>query len=500
LSDPDPPGQGEGRRLHPLGLIVSLVTQLPNLALPILAALFGTRRSNLGAVQVIAAVLAFSLLFRWLGWLRFRYWIDSDDIRIERGLIKHSARSIPFDRIADVAIEQRPLARILSLAEVRFETGGGAGEDANLSFVSLEEAERLRETVRAHKAHDPLAQPAAEPDAAEPAPLFAMDNRRLVTLGVYSFSLVIFAVLAGAAQQFDFLLPFDLWAWESWVGAAQSQGVDVAQLDRSAQAWGALLALLALVAIGTATGIGQTFLTNYGFRLDRTAKGFRRRRGLLTHTDMTLPVQRVQAAAIHSGAIRVRGGWHSLQLMSLADENAKERDHAMAPLAQLAEIAPILGQVGLALPPAGFPFRHARAWPWIDRALVVGLFLTLGGALATRQVGGLGWGLVLLALPYAGLCWLDWQRSGYACKEGQLYCRHGWWNRWLALARMVNVQSVSIHQGPLQRLRGLCSIEFGIAGGALRFVSVPLGEARDIRARVIAEAAPIDFSRLGLRP
>ncbi|TAF37382.1 MAG: hypothetical protein EAZ66_07180, partial [Alphaproteobacteria bacterium] len=90
----------------------------------------------------------------------------------------------------DVSIEQKPLARLFDLGEVKFETGGGEGEDAKLSFVSMDRAEALRTTVRARKAEVGAAV-TEEFDSEERPPVFVMDNGRLVTLGLYSFSLVI---------------------------------------------------------------------------------------------------------------------------------------------------------------------------------------------------------------------------------------------------------------------------------------------------------------------
>jgi uncharacterized membrane protein YdbT with pleckstrin-like domain len=143
----------EGERLNILGLFVGFVTGLPQLIFPIFAVFFGTRGSDNPLISVIAvsAILFFSLFFRWLAWMRFRYHIGEHDIRIESGILKRTARSIPYERIQDVSIEQKPLARIFSLGEVKFETGGGDGDDAKLSFVSVEEANRLREVVKAHK-------------------------------------------------------------------------------------------------------------------------------------------------------------------------------------------------------------------------------------------------------------------------------------------------------------------------------------------------------------
>ena len=180
----------EGQRLHISGLLVGFVTGIPQLIFPIVAAVFGTRGSDNPLISVFAvtAILFFSLFFRWLAWMRFRYYIGEHDIRIERGVLSRNARSIPYERIQDVSIEQKPLARIMGLGEVKFETGGGDGDDAKLSFVSLDEADRLREVVRAHKsgvvAVTGVIEAVEEHDA---PPIFAMDGKRVFILGLYSF-------------------------------------------------------------------------------------------------------------------------------------------------------------------------------------------------------------------------------------------------------------------------------------------------------------------------
>lgn len=489
--------QPAGQRLHPAGLLVGFVTNLPQLFVPIAAVVLGGDSISNATPLLVAAILGGSFLLRWLSWLRFRYFIGEDDVRIERGIFSRNARSIPYDRIADISVEQKPLARLFALGEVKIETGGGKGEDASLSFVSLAEAERLRETVRARKAADGSPDPAVSPEESAAAPIFAMDTRRLLTLGFYSFSLVIFAVLAGAAQQFDFLLPFDPWDLGRWIGLAQDQGMVITQIARSSQLWGAVLGLAGLILIGFATGIGRTVLTEYGFRLDRTAKGFRRRRGLLTLTDVVIPTQRVQAAQIGTGPIRLRRGWHWLKFVSLASEGKRDSHHMIAPLARLTEIWPIIAEAGLHQPGAELQFEAASPGPWIDAWLIELLLLAAGLGIAAYFIGPLVWWGLLLAPLRALAGWFSWRHHAHATDQRQLYARHGWWNQQLEIARQLNVQSVSISQGPLLRRRGLAAIEFGIAGGKLSFQALPLAAAQAIRDQVLAIAGPVDYSQLG---
>jgi putative membrane protein len=495
----------DGTKLHILGLFVGFVTGLPQLIFPIFAAFFGTRGSDNPLISIVAvsAVLLFSLFFRWLSWMRFQYHIGEYDIRIESGIVSRKARSIPFERIQDVSIEQKPLARLFALGEVKFETGGGDGDDAKLSFVSIEEANRLRELVKAHKSgrarvshSGPLV-----PDA-DPAPIFAMDEKRVFVFGLYSFSLVIFAVLGGLAQQFDFLLPFEIWDFRHWIGAAEERGVTVDNLNGigwAAQIFLALVALGGLVFIGFATGIIRTVLREHGFRLERTAKGFRRRRGLLTLTDAVMPAHRVQAAVIQTGPIRKRRGWHGLKFVSLAQDSKDETNFVAAPFATLSEIWPIVHAAMIDAPDAQTRFQRGAINYWtIQIWLVVPVLL---GAMVALMIWAdatvlRAMSLLLILAVFMPYLWIDWRTYSYALDGNQIYVKRGWWNEKLSIASQIKVQTVEIYQGPITRRQGLASVNFGISGGTLELIAIPLETAQTICERVMDQVAAVDYARV----
>src|SRR5690606_24671089 len=104
--------------------------------------------------------------------------------------------------------------------------------------------------------------------------------------------------------------------------------------------------------LGIGTGLVRTLLREHGFRLDRSEAGFRRRRGLLTLTDVSIPAKRVQAAILANGPIRRHFGWWVLKLQSLAQDGGKG-DHVVAPLARQEEAATILRTLDWPTSPAG---------------------------------------------------------------------------------------------------------------------------------------------------
>lgn len=496
----------DGERLHISGLLVGFVSGLPQLVFPMVAAIFGVRKADNPVLipVVIALVLLFSLFFRWLAWLRFHYFVGEHDIRVEKGILNRTARSIPYARIQDVSIEQKPLARMMGLGEVKFETGGGDGDDAKLSFVTLEEANRLRTLIRSRKAGMAVAAPVDAPvDVDEDAhPIFAMDGKRVFVFGLYSFSLVIFAVLGGLAQQFDFLLPFDFWDFKHWIGLAEERGVSVNQINGVglfAQLILAFGAITSLIFIGVATGVVRTILREHGFRLDQTAKGFRRRRGLFTLTDVIMPTHRVQAAIVQTGPFRKRRGWHGLKFVSLAQDSKQEANYVAAPFATLDEVWRIAQAAAIAAPDGDERLQKGVATYWLTQlALIVPVLLAAMAALvifADAPMGRTTLLLLLLLLPGA-LFWLDWRQYRFGLDDHQLYLRRGWWRQQMTIAPQLRVQSVEIAQGPLSRRQGLASLRFGIAGGTMEMIALPLATAVAIRDAVMEKVAAVDYSAI----
>lgn len=492
-------------RTDPKGFVVRGLAGTGQAALPIAAGLYatGTMAAGLLAViPIVAAAIAAMIGLQWLSWLRFTYTVGADDIRVEQGILGREARSVPYERIQDASIEQKLLPRLFGLAEVKFETGSGGSDEIVLAYVSVAEAERLRKLVRERREDAVLLGTAEEPDPDREEEggqvLFAMNERRVLTFGLFEFSLVIFAVLLGAAQQFDFLLPFDIWEWDNWAAMFAGQREWIEHSGRTVQAIALVGGLLGVIALGIVTGVARTFAREYGFLLERTARGFRRRRGLFNRSDVTLPVHRVQAARVGTRLIRRCFGWHSLKFDSLARDSAGSSSHSVAPFAQLQDIRPLLRAAGIEPPTDDLAWRRPMPDPWIvDATILAGIILAAGAGFSLFRESSLPFALALIA---AGLVllgsMLSWSRHRHADAQGQLFVRTGIAAPQLAIAPQVKLQTVEIVQGPIARRRGYATINFGLAGGTLAIAGLPLAEARALRSEVVGRIAEVDFSDL----
>ncbi|GAA4747890.1 PH domain-containing protein [Sphingomonas daechungensis] len=484
MSEPtsrDDAAVGPPEHLHPLFLLTGLGKSLRGMAGGYAAIGYLAVSGRLGSALVtIAILLAFMAISVFVYWQRFQFRVGENEIRIDSGILSRTHRSIPFDRIQDVDITQGPLARVLGLARVQFETGGSGGkEEGVLHSISLERAEELRALVRSRRGQASTVRDVPEASA---EPVYSMGFGRLLLAGAFNFSLAIFAGLFGLTQTFGDVLGFNPFDPDFWMGllSASDPLRDFIFAHRVAAA---IAGAAVLVLVGAATGIVRTVLTDFGFRLDKTGVGLRRRRGLLTRTDVTLPISRAQAAVIASGPVKDWLRWRELRVQSLAKDESSRGSHVLAPLARDGEVSLILGEMAWA------PVPRRPGWIRVSSAFVVAFAIALSPLLLVALVNFIFQPLVGVAIlaglgGFLAMRWLAWSRTAYALDGDRILVRTGWWNRRTTVLPARRIQSVDLRENFITRAFGIAWLQFGVAGGGMTGHSIPAiprGEARKLR-------------------
>lgn len=456
---------GPPERLHPLYLLTGLGQAIRGAwGMLALGALFASQGRWWTLAIMSVLFVFFSIGSLYVRWLKLEYRVGAHELRIDSGWLSRTSRAIPFDRVTDVDLEQGPLHRLFGLARVKLETGASAGgkeEEGVLHTISLERAEALREHIRARKG---LAPAAATVVAVEQGPpLFAMDGRRILTVGLFNFSLAVIAGLFGVTQTMGDALGFDPFERQFWIDLLARSG-PLRDFIIGHRIGAFFAGTLLLILLGIGTGLVRTLLREHGFRLDRTEAGFRRRRGLLTLTDVSIPAKRVQAAILATGPIRLGFGWWELKLQSLAQDGGKG-DHVVAPLVREGEAGEILGSLRWPVPP------QAGVWHRVSRAFVTSLIgILIPAAIAAAVVipflGPVGLLWIAGGLVAIGARWFDWRRTRYALGEGALFVETGWWRHRRSIIPTRKIQSVDLSESWWSRLFGICTLRLGVAGGS----------------------------------
>jgi len=446
------------RRLHPATLVARWLKLVPQMGAAGVAILAAGRGKGMASFLIfIAVAMAVGALIAFLHWWRFTYLVGANEIVIEKGLLSRQRRVIPFDRVQDIAIEQRLLARLFGTAKVKIETGGAAKDEGNLDMIAIADARALRDLVR-HGPHPAETETEAPPEQ-EPV-LFAMGLPRLLYSGLFGFSLVFLAVISGALQQLDQLGLFD---WSDWFTPQRAD--QAAHLVTIRLAF-ALVGLV--VALGLIAGVARTAARDFGFTLTRTEKGLRRRRGLFTLSEVVIPIRRTQVALIESGAIGRLLGWYRLSFQTLGADQKEGGVQVAAPFARMEEILPILAVAGFPEPPPRDEFHGVPRRAIVRQAAPALTLAALASAAAfwfDARAGIVAAALLVLAI----LAVLRWRRHAHALGDRALFVASGLLKRRIWIVPYEKAQTIRVSRGPIQRALRLSNLLLDTAGsGALR--------------------------------
>lgn len=472
-------------RLHPSTLAIRALERLPELVLGLPAAAYFIGNTGIVVALFLAvAGLAVSMLFAFVYWRRFTYWVGPEQLVIESGIVNRNRRTIPFDRIQDVSLEQKLLARLFGVSIVRIETGGSGGDEGELDCVSRAEADRLRDRIRAYRAVNAEREDTAGAgEGGAPRPLYEMDFRRLVAAGLFNFSLVFLAILGGVWQYLGSYLPAEYWDPARWIGAYRKEAVGLIS------ALSILSFAMLLLLVGITTGVMRTIARDFGFRLTRTETGLRRQRGLFTRTDVVIPLRRVQAGIVSTGLVKRLFGWSGLAVQSLGSDGDAGTHHDVAPLATPNELVPVLDELTMPLPPAAAEFTRVspkmmwRSWIRGGAAFIL--------AASCAAIFWSDWPLLLLIVPFLVIVpVLQYRAHGYCFRGDILFVRRGFLRPRVTILPLVKLQSVTLVRGPVQRGLGAATLAIGTAGAPL---ATPLNildlEADDARRLLGANLA-----------
>jgi putative membrane protein len=475
-----PSSDAPGRRLHPLTLVFEAAGVARQMIVPALVGGVSVGRGDVDAALAVGLLL-FSvppLLAAAVRYAFFRWRLDPSDLVIRSGVLSRKHRVIPLARVQNVELRQSALQRLFGVGELRVETAGSGGSpEAVLSVLGTAEARALRAEVLARRpgalsaAAEAELSPALAAGHAAVPPLVEIRRTDLVLAGATANEAGVIAVaLAGAAQLLDDLpLPWlerfgDPFAWLERVAGPRTLPL---------VALAAALVLVVLM-VGWLASIAGAVVRYHGFTLSRAGGELRKRYGLLTVHEASVPLERVQAVRIEESLLR-----RSLGLASLRIETAGAAPgqaggsggaEAFVPIAHRGEVARLVRGVfddfdfdRVALRPVA-PKSRRRAMR--RYALVLGVPALLFAAAAVRA-GEPGWLVALLpVLPLPTLLarW-EYLNRGYALVSGYVVARAGVLNRVTWIVPDAKLQTVHLTESFFQRRHGLASVVVDTAAG-----------------------------------
>lgn len=115
-----------------------------------------------GALIMIATVIGIPLLLLWfpLGWYFTQRYLDrmecvltAKTLKVKKGILVRVEKTIPLEKITDMALVQGPVMRWLGVEKLTVETAGQSGAGALVSLIGIEQAMEFREAVLDQRDH-----------------------------------------------------------------------------------------------------------------------------------------------------------------------------------------------------------------------------------------------------------------------------------------------------------------------------------------------------------
>jgi len=491
-------------RLHPATLLMALIRAIRSMVLPLIFVAVAGSLETAGIF--LFGFMALSLLAAAVRYFTFSYRLVDGELITRQGLFSRQERHIPLARVQDLRIEAGLIHRLLGVVDVRVETAGGEGIEAELSVLARERADALR-GEGFHFRGGPAASASASGAATTPDEqvLSALSTRDLVVEGLTSNRAAsVFVLLGAGVGVLIDLLPRSRWE-ELWNRYAKDAAPWL--WSGAGVSWPVILLLAALVLLlSTLFSVVEAVVLFHGYSLVRRGEDLFRSYGLFARRASSVPRRRIQVLEVVEPWLRRRFGWAAVRAdtagRATGDEEARKggRD-VLLPLVRrerVAELVPVFLPDGDPEPAqweqvAPCAVRRATAVA-VFLCLILSLFAALG---PFRNLPGWGqlhalWFLCLIPL----LHWIHrrtYRHLGYADTGRIFRTRRGWLSRRTHIVPVRNLQVVILRQSPLDRRHDVWTLKLDTAGQAftgggpvLRNVStgkvLPLGRALAERA------------------
>ncbi|MCR2784719.1 MULTISPECIES: PH domain-containing protein [unclassified Microbacterium] len=390
------------------------------------------------ALLILLAVILALVAGFYLSWRFHTFRITDDDVEVKSGIFFRTQRRAPLDRVQGVNLTRPMVARLLGMAKLEV-VGAGTDSNVKLDYLTTTNAEEVRADIlrlasgrrlgdaASARAGGSLSQTVSRgltgliegDDQASSAPesVVHIPAGRLVASQIISPATVglllgVIAVIIGAVAGVPWLL---------------------------------LSFVPALIGFG-AYWIRQ-IVRSLRYSIAPTPDGVRITFGLLTTVTEIVPPGRVHALEV-SQSILWRGfGWWTIKMNRLTGRSAADTTTD-----QFTTVLPV------------------GTYADVERVLHLLLPHIADGdlpALVRQGVDGPAEGDPFTTTPKRAriIRLLSWRRNGFVLTDDLLLLRRGAIWRKLAILPLARLQSVAIHQGPLDRLLRVAAVRGHIVTG-----------------------------------
>lgn len=410
----------------------------------------------------------------------YQYRINEGIIEVRSGVFEKRYLNLPFERIQNVVVQQPFIYRLTDNVSVTLDSAGSKDDEVEIYALTQQDADALRESILlTRKSATTRLVKGSSDNEAEKEESGLGQNEKLLNVRKVK-DLVIHGI---ANNRIWIILSFLFPMHESLLSLTErflkSQGVNVdAVIAQTTATWwttGAtfiVLMLLLLIPFSILSVLGS-LVVFYNYRLSRIEDRYIRRCGFFTRQEISLKLSRIQM-------IESKQDWLDrligrVNLVFRQNVTGAERASAsvvgslLVPSISIKERDDIMTATWPDLLMHQIQYRSASIYYFIHNT--VAYILPLLSILSSVLWLVFDWRYVsaalILAVMATLLCFCYWRNLGFAADENYIYVRSGVIGLNYRCFPIYKLQQVTVKQSLLMERRGLASVTFVLASGAI---------------------------------
>lgn len=290
------------KKLHPSWIGFDLFKSIKGFILFCLfiTVFFGYSSTSILSIRgfvVLGIFIVYRVVSTLLEWRHFNYYINNEELYIEKGRLVTVKRHFPLDKIQGIQQSISFFHRLTGLTAISIDVGSSEKNAAiKLEVITLQEAEAIKK-ILAHSTKMQVddVQPYIEKTESSEKPLikthYMVDPKEILIASLTSFSLLFFVFLLYSAYS-EINQYFSLENYVDKIFGFFQSSIIMLTLGIT------LLIVLSLVA-----GFLKTYVQYGGFKVTSDTRRIYIEKGLADKTYFSIPKDKVQALSISSGFI-----------------------------------------------------------------------------------------------------------------------------------------------------------------------------------------------------
>ena len=448
----------EKRRMHPAAAIVSFVRQLRELLIPFLFFfVFGTRGDSINIYYMIAigVGLVFALVVGIFTWLRFYYWVEDGELRMEHGVFVKKKRFIPLERIQTIDTSAGIIQRMFGIVKLQVETAGSGNEaEAIMTAVTKEDAASLKELLLTKNKGAQVEEVdgngelilGVDQTVSKEQPSYRVTWKDLLIVGSTSGGVgVVLSGVIAFTTQIEQLLPMER-IFDQFGELLQASIIFVSTI------------VFFVLFVSWIISIGMTMLRYGNFHVVKNEDKLVVSRGIIEKKQMTIPLARIQAIRITQNIIRQPFGLATVYVESAGGSSGEgDTSTILFPLVKLRDVGELLSQFTpdyvLRNNVTGVPKRSFLRYN--IRLVVPAIFIS---AVISYFFAPYGY-ISLLILPLALLlAYLRYKDAGWYSTDTDLQLSYRILSKNIVLVKKRRMQCFDLNESFFQRRRDVVTI------------------------------------------